>query len=176
MALALLCAFILVIFSGCSVQSEPLFWEEAYGQFYTNDLDRAQAEIPFTILLPTCIPGEQQDSLLPQIEGTLHTDDNEDEVEVIVRYVVYLSGDITGHVFVTERNSPFLPPDPEFNPDYEYLEIGGKNLVRTEGNFPLGPGIIYYFSHDPIYFFVETYNIPAEEAMKIVESMIEQIE
>ena len=148
---------------------------EGQGQFCTNDLARAQAEIPFTILLPTYIPDERQDALLPQIEGPLRTSDDDNEVEVIVRYAVYLDSDITGHIFIRERNSTLLPPDPELNPDYEYLDIRGKRLVKTEGNFPLGSGIIFYFSHDNIYFVVETYNLSAEEALKVVESMIDQL-
>lgn len=153
-----------------------IYWMEAQGRFCTNDLARAQAEIPFTILLPTYIPDKREDAPLPQIEGPLRISSSDNEIEVIIRYLVYLGSDIPGHVFITERNSPISLGDPELDPELELIEICGKQVVKTEGNFALGPGVWFSFNLDNIYFVVEVYNLPTEEAVKVVESLIEQAE
>jgi hypothetical protein len=185
-ALVLFCLFTFLYYGCCpetgvdntppATENGSLYWMEVQGRFATNDLARAQAEIPFNIVLPTYIPDNREDAPLPHIEGPFRISIDDNEAEVIIRYLLYLGNDVHGHIFITERNSVIVPPDPELNPGYEYLEMRGKRLVKMEGNFALGPGTIFYFNHDNIYFKIEVYNFSTEEAMKIVESLIQQSE
>ena len=82
--------------------------------------------------------------------------------------------EVLGIITIFESNYPLLLGDPELNPENEYVEIGEKRLVKTEGNYSLGPGVVFSFEQDSIYFLVELFNFPYDEAVKVVESMIRQ--
>ena len=153
--------------------SGSLYWIEVQGRFSTNDLAKAQAEIPFNIVLPTYIPDERKDFLLPHIEGPLYVSSN-DNIEIIIRYPLYLGNDIPSHVFITERNSHISLGDPEVNPQLELIEIDGKSVTKTRDDWGSGYGAYFSFSSNNIYFIVETLNLPTEEAMKVVKSLIQQ--
>jgi hypothetical protein len=174
--LALLSVIILSMCFGCQESSVTLPWEEFNGQFYTRDLVRAQAEIPFTIVLPSYVPDERTDAPPPGITGPLTEYQYDDRVKVEILYLVDLGNEILGTIEIEEANYPVLPGDPELNPDLERIELCGKEVIKTEGNFSQGLGVIFFFSRDNIYFVAGVYDFPAEEAIKIVESMIEQIE
>ena len=48
---------ILIILSGCINNSVETYWyTEPSGILHTNDIERAQKEIPFNIILPTYLP------------------------------------------------------------------------------------------------------------------------
>ena len=156
--------------------NETLPWSEAYGRFYTTDLARAQEEIPFPIILPSYVPDKRKDAPPPGITGPLGEYQYNDEVQVDILYSVDLGDKVPGIIEISESNYPVLPPDPRLNPEFEAVEIYGKRMVKTEGDFGLGPGVAFFFSCDTIYFVVTLHNFPAEEAVKIVESIIQQME
>ena len=159
-----------------STANESLYWIEVQERFYTNDLARAQAAIPFPIVLPVYVPDHREHATLPLINGPIPALSNGNNIDVYISYNLYLGSDTTGMIMIEERNKPIIPEDPKLNPDYEYIEIIDKVLIKTEGNFAPGPGSIFYFSHNNIYFVVEVYNLTTEEAAKVVESMIKQVE
>ena len=140
-------------------------------RFYTNDLARAQDRVPFPIVLPGYIPDKAKRISGPCIEGPLIAE-SDNETEIIVRYDVYLGDKAWSEIFITESNTPYTLGDPELNPDVKVIEIGGKKVLKTEFDHPLGPAIYLSFNLENIYFVVELYNFPADEAMKIVESII----
>jgi hypothetical protein len=171
--LVLLSVIILNMNFGCQVSPETLPWEEYNGQFCTLDLARAQEEIPFTIILPSYIPDEQTAPPLPDITGPLREYQCDDKVKVEILYIVDLGNETFGIIEIEENNYPVLPGDPELNPDLERIEICGREVIKTEGNFSQGPGAIFFFSQDNIYFVTGLYNFPTEEALKVLESMLE---
>ena len=191
MLLVLICFIIALSAGGCR-QTPPspasptpnpsvappksLPWAEMYGRFYTRDLARAQEEIPFRIILPSYVPDKRKDAPPPGIDGPLRGYQYDDEVEIHVLYHVDLGGEVLGTIQISESNYPVLPGDPKLNPKYEAIEIRDKRLIKTEGNFSLGPGFFFFFDDSSIYFVVELYYFSYEEAIKIVESMITQIE
>ncbi|MGD9116722.1 MAG: hypothetical protein PVJ61_06050 [Dehalococcoidia bacterium] len=170
---ALLGIIVLAIGSSCSTSPESLPWEESYGQFYTRDLARAQEEIPFPIVLPSYVPDERTDAPPPSITGPLREYQDDDRVKVEVLYFVDLGNEILGIIEIEENNYPVLPGDPELNPDLERIEVCGWEVIKVEGDFQQGPGIIYFFSQDNIYFVVGIYDFPPGEAQKVIESMLE---
>ena len=150
------------------------YWIESQGRFFTDDLARAQAKIPFTILLPTYFP-DNTDHVPPMIDGPLDSNDN--RIEVNIKYLLYLSDGISCPVIISESNYPSSLGDPELNPDLELIEIDGKQVIKTKDNFsPEDEGAYFSFKIEDIYIVVETRYLPVEEAKKIVESMIQPME
>ena len=123
---------IATIFSyGCNSQMN-LAWEEFQGRFYTTDLDRAQEEIPFTILLPTYLPDNEQKTILPSIDGPLAQFQSDNEIEVNVKYGFDLGYDWPGIILITESDFPSSLGDPELDPELERVEIEGISVVKTK--------------------------------------------
>jgi len=140
-------------------------------RFYTNNLARAQDRVPFPIVLPGYFPDKAKRIVGPCIEGPLIAG-SDNETEVIVRYDVYLS-EAWSQIFIKETDRQYWHPETQPYLHTSLVEIGGKQVSKTEVDHPLGPGTLWGFSSDSTYFFVELYNFPADEAMKIVESIIE---
>ena len=137
---------------------------------------RAQKEIPFPIVLPSYVPDERTDAPPPDITGPLREYHYDDKVKVDILYIVDLGSEIPGIIEISESNYPVLPGDPELNPDLEPIEICGKKVIKTEGNYSQGLGVIFYFNQNEIYFVAGVYNFTAGEAVKVVESILEQFD
>lgn len=164
---------IFVVFTGCSPQasSQALPWKVYQGQFYTRDFERAQAEIPFTIVLPKYLPGKPH-NILPEINGPLKEYQHDNRVEVIIDYPIDLGGEKTGLINIIENNYPVFPPDPALDTDVEFIEISGICMVKSTNK--VNP-VQFFFNHNEIYFHVQFYhyNLPIEEAVKVIASMVE---
>lgn len=159
---------------GCTVEPEitshssnsSISWLQQDGRFMTDDAARAQAEIPFPLRLPTFFPPDEKVSL-PLIEGPIRQSAENARIEVSIKYCLQPSN---GTIVIREYNKPALPPDPQDEPDYKYMEIGGKEAVKWEGK----EGVVYYFNLDGIYFIIEIDNLSPENSVRIVESIISQ--
>lgn len=153
--------------------TETLLWYETGSRFDTNDVSRAQEEIPFKIVLPTYLPDDQENTNthLPQITGTLKEYQSDNKTEIEIFYMIYLTNDIRGIVRINEANFPIIPGDPNVDPRYSNIEIGGKLIVKTEGDFAEGPGVVFFFNQDGVYFVVGVYNFSYEESVRIIESI-----
>ncbi len=147
-------------------------WVESYHQFFTRDVVRAQREIPFPIILPAYIPKGPGNTLPPEIVGPLRPYQQEGRVEIDILYIIVPGKDNAGTLEITESNFRISPPPPELNPGYAYVQVRGQRMVKMEGNFGPGPGVIFYFDHNTTYLIVKLYNLPSEEAVKVVESMM----
>ena len=161
-----------IISSGCSnrTHSSTLPWVEGNGYFYTRDLIKAQAEIPFDIVLPTY--PEKMGTIYPEIQGPLKENQDNGKVEIEINYIIALNKEKKGIIWITEYNYVVLPPTPETNPSLEYIEIDGLNVIRS---IDTSRPIRYYFNQNGIYFIVRflQYDPHEKEAIKIIESMIE---
>jgi hypothetical protein len=156
--------------STSSTSENSIYWIQQDNRFMTNDVNRAQAEIPFPLKLPIFFPSNEK-VFLVQIEGPIRQIWESDKIDVSINYSLQPS---RGAILIDECNRPILPPDPKVYPEYQYMEIGGKEVVKTEGNFLFGKGVIYYFNLDGIYFVVEIDNLSSEDSVQIIESMISQ--
>lgn len=94
-----------------------------------------------------------------------------DEIHVFIKYRLLPS---KGYLLIEERNKPLVPAGPIAKPEYEYVQIEGKEVIKTEGDFGLGRGVKYSFNLNEIYFIVEIDGIASTDAVKIVESIIVQ--
>jgi hypothetical protein len=81
------------LLSGCNTASDPdIYWfRDPVGFFHTNDLERAQEEIPFTIILPSYLPENMGLSTL-KIYGPIKIDIG-DYIHGIQVDIDYISGD-----------------------------------------------------------------------------------
>ncbi len=152
------------------IPNTAIFWMETENRFYTNDLSRAQGRISFPIILAGYIPGEGY-TKLPIIEGPL-TSDN--KTNVMLDYVVHFGDKVSGFIYINESNYP--TSQSEFNPNLSIVKISNKQVVKSEFEDSSQQGTWFSFDSKGIYFLVEIYNFPSDEAEKIVESIIKQSE
>jgi hypothetical protein len=158
------------------ISPDTIYWCETEEWFYTTDLARAQDRVPFPIVLPSYIPAKGKGIPRPSISGPLITG-SDNETEISISYSIDL-GDETEHsIFIIESNYPhahYSMGDPESDPNLELIEIGGKQVVKSEPADPSGSVFLFDFNSESIYFTVGLCNFPADEAMKIVESIVKQ--
>jgi len=165
---------VMVVFgSGCgsSVPPEktppPLFWSESDEDFWTNDVERAEAEIHYSIILPSYVPGQPPEAPPAWIRGPLKRYQNIDII-VDVFFVLNLGRERPGVITISE--GPTLQGlDPELNPGVEILSIRGETVSRQGG---LSEYSSYYFKRAGIGVNVHFERIPADEAIKVVDSML----
>lgn len=186
MALVLL-IYSVLIFSGCIIETSngdiatnptvitsPLLWNEAQGRFYTNDITKAQAKIPFNIILPTYIPYDGQTFPLPIIDGLLETDNLDNSIKVNITYNTFSSNIPPGIILITEANYKVSLGDVQLNPELEVIDIGNIEVIKTRDDFS---EIDAYFSFNDngVYYVIETHYLTHEESLKIVVSIIDQL-
>lgn len=178
--LLLVASVLVACLLGCGSGHEDLAWatDNERGMFYTYDMERAQKELPFNILLPSYLPGNI--SGYPYLEGTLKHGVKADKPEVRVTYQeVPWNG---GAIEIYERNYTSLPPSTEDNPELFYVEIEGVQvLVHRLGLSQGSPenaatiqGWRFWWSQEGIYFRVSVYQYDWDTATRIIESMIQQ--
>ena len=172
--LIILIFLLTIIFPGCKSPIVTPYWEENENRFNTNDLARAQKEIPFTIILPTYFP-EDSRKKIPDIEGPLSQFQQDDKIEVRIMYDLYPGDNLSGIIIIDETNYASSLGDPELNPELERKIIEGISVVKTKDDWSPGRDAYYSFNSKDIYYNVETHGITNEESFKIVESMIKQI-
>ena len=157
--------------------NEDLFWMEHEGYFYTTDLDRAQENIPFTILLPEYMPGGGQNIPIPQIDGPLkESQDDIEGVEINIEYAINIGDDLPALIIIHECNSSCGIGEPEVDPELEQVMIKGIQVIKTKDEWSPGTDTYYSFNANNIYYVIEMHNLPDDESFMIVESMIIQLE
>ena len=170
---------LLLVFSaipGCTQgPAEDIFWVvDSQGMFHTSDLERAQQEIPFTIIVPTYLPDNLDPDSPYEIGGPLNDSSENENITVWISYRA--EGE---HIIEIEENSEtfIMLPTSEFNPIY--LDIAGVQVLQQETYLYGGTtieGIRFDWNQGGLTFSVLVFSYSQEEAIKIVESMIEQID
>lgn len=162
--------FLIFLTISCTTgTSEDIFWIEKDGQFYTNDLARAQEKVPFPIILPSYVPGTGKGKPAQLIEGPLVQSDN--TAEVTIGYEVHVNSPAPSDIRVTETSWQSWHPERQ-GLRTSLINIGDKQVTKTEIDQPSGTATLFGFNSNDVYFFVEIYNLSPDEAMKIVESII----
>ena len=154
---------------GCKRDTESdIYWfRDPVGFFHTNDLDRAQEQIPFTIILPTYLPEDMGlDALKIYGPREVNIGDDIRGTEVQISYIsgdreIYIDEDDSGQVMHPASDSPV------------FLDINGMMILKQVSSIEERIG--FDWNHDGIRYAVRVYSIDEEEAIKIVKSMIEQL-
>ncbi len=157
-------------------------------KFRTYNLESAQKVVPFTLIVPTYLPSNLPEN--PLITGPLRGDcseNNEIKVDILYRSDIIQDSSNRTHVDfirIYECNYPFDIGDPALNPDIEVIEIDGVEVEETghdqgffgpEGAFTFA-SYAYSWNYRGIYFVVEMNGYDHNEAVKVVESMIQQMQ
>jgi|GEM_PF-1662111 len=180
--LALLNVFIILVFIilGCAQVSsnfpkqtnqnnEHYWFVDSNGHFHTNDVKMAQKEIPFTIIVPDYIPDIFGSNYSYEITGPFENPLS-NYIEVKIQYI-----DEQHQIYISEYNKKVIMlPNDEAKPVYHDI-IGIKVLQQQSflyGSEDTIEGLSFNWNIDALTFEVEIFNIPEEEGIKIVESMI----
>jgi len=153
------------------------FWIEDRGVFFTNDIARAQTEIPFRIVLPSYFPAGSGG--LWRIVGPLKSSQAQLEkgIEIGATYIFGTDRTNSWSIRVTEWDYPVTSGDPKLNPGLEVTELHGTVVTfTTKEHVPWGPWY-YSFSKNRVWFEVvfnvnPDIEVPFEEQLKVVESML----
>jgi hypothetical protein len=161
------------LFLGCgpgtAVQST--WFRDPNGHFNTNDVKLAQKEIPFTIVVPSYVPDILGTDYSFVITGPF---ENGYYKSVEVR-ITYTKDD--RYIFIVEQNNyRVMGPIEELDPVYH--DISGTRVLQEisgmAGSSGITEGLGFYWNPDDLTFEVQIFNIPEEDGVKIVESMIQQ--
>ncbi|MBM3157917.1 MAG: hypothetical protein FJ004_11630 [Chloroflexi bacterium] len=169
-------------FTGCgsddnNTSDVHTYWfTDPPSRFHTNDIERAQKEIPFPILLPNYLPSDLVS--LPLIEGPIKGTYPDDEVSIRVTYQERRGSYLL--VIKEAKGTVVVHPAPES--EFSYLDINGTQVleVRTEGRsfsssgLETHPILEFSWNRKGIFFNVIVFNNDHEEAVRVVESMIQQ--
>jgi len=169
--LTLVFGLILVfVFSSCSTNNQIYWFVDANDIFHTDNLELAQKEIPFVLVIPTYIPKVIGNEYYFEIRGPIR-DLNSQNIDVVIRY-----GKDDYEIDIREQNRAIvMNPNPELEP--VYFDIEGVQVLRQITAYHTGAGttegLSFNWNSDELTFRIEIYNISEEEGLKIVESMIE---
>ena len=163
---------LLVTSYGCVESSETFWFRDPNGYFHTNDIERAQNEVPFNIILPSYLPVAIDPDLFVIIG--LYEDDilGGEEIEI-----EYINTDKGIYIFISEKNIIFdWTPTTELEPIY--LDIAGTRVLQERTQMLSGSstkeGIMFAWHQDGLTITLDVFSLSSEEGMEIVESMIKQ--
>ena len=149
------------------------------GIFRTNDIERAQREVQFPIILPSYLPpGIVQ---CPWIRGPVAGEWNAADLMDIGIKIEYYSSSNSDFLLIDEMNHHAAAEVGPYFPGFEELQVDGVPVVRYETYFVQGDGSRvttvdvagYAWTQDgiPIKLFVPL-EMDRGEVMKVIRSMI----
>jgi hypothetical protein len=156
-----------------NTSNTTLPWIEYQGHYYTKNLEKAQRETPFPILLPSYLPNMEHKVYLPDIDGPLKQN-QKGGIEINITYNLKL-GSKPGILIIHESTNSSSLGDVDLNPDLEQIKIQGISVVKTRDDWSPDTDAYYSFNSNNIYYTVETHYLQNDESNKIVESMIKQL-
>ncbi len=167
-----------LIISCDSDDGSDLWWEvDLYGDFNTYDMERAQEQIPFKIVLPNHLPSNLSD--IPWIKGPMKGECPEEDVTVLIHYNVRAEGDV-GLVRIIEEGGN-IQIYPASYPDAEIKKIEGIDVIQIEANLPQKPedremwrGYKFVWKQSVLFIEVGVYGYSQEESVNVIRSMIGQ--
>ncbi len=175
LTLILFLSLTLLVLTSCQVgsNSAPHWFVDNKGHFHTNNIKMAQKEIPFVIVVPDYIPDLFGPDYLYEITGPFKNS-LPDTIEVEIQYV-----DENHQIYISEYSKKIIMlPNDEAEPvDYKIAGIQVlRQITQLIGSSGTNEGLSFNWNTDELTFEVEIFNIPEEEGIKIVESMIKQMD
>jgi hypothetical protein len=139
----------------------------------SDDIKLVQKDTPFNIIIPTYIPEVMGTNYFQQITGPFK-DPALKDTYIKLRYI-----EEDYQIYVSEHDSnSVMMPTGQLDP--VYYEIDGTRVLRQIARFHSTSttieGLGYYWNKEGLAFSVEIANIDEEEGLKIVESMIHQMD
>lgn len=175
---------LIVSLTGCSTGSgQSHEWTTGDdGRFHTYDLVRAREEIPFEFVYPSYLPSDLTGQLL--ISGYLAgaSPDSQTCVELLDQQVDDEPLTLISIVQIYACDYTRIPMNPENNTGYKMLDINDVAVTQLsvwmdarkgDGSYILD-GFSFWWNKEGIFYEVLVYGYDDDEAIKIVESMVEQ--
>jgi hypothetical protein len=180
-----LACLILSLSSSCTsinhaTPSATMYWDEnASGTIETNDINRLQTKVPFTMLLPEYLPEGAKSYKLVM---TLHKID-----EILNLRIEYYSLTSAKNIIINEgppQDQYPRPLPPGFlamlTPDYTPIELGGHEVLENIGfgevirssKTSQVSACLYYWEQDNLHFSSRILGYDLADARKIVQSLI----
>jgi hypothetical protein len=160
--------FFIIMITLISCTPKP-YWVEHDGMFDTCDIARAQQAMPFTVVIPDYMPEIQGEAKLPLISGTLGKSSSNGQAEINLLYPLKYSDKSV--ILITECNYVYTLGYPEMDPELELVNMQGKQVVRGINN----EYSVFSFNENGVYYIVDCRDVPVEEALKVLESMLKQL-
>jgi hypothetical protein len=114
---------------------------------------------------------------LPDIKGPLREFQNGNGIQVEIFYFFYNELKDDCIIRIIETNKGYSRGNHPIYPYSEIISIHDIEVLKiNHGDVELGPFFSFTFGHNNLNYIMETYNLPEEEGIKIVGSMIEQFE
>jgi hypothetical protein len=166
--------------TACKEESEDdTMWFDDPPGFITRNLEIAQNETPFTIILPTYTPDDF--ILPPHIRGHLKEAYNQSDIfspALSIDITYYRSGQGFPAAIFREYNTSITQiPRREYTffniHGVEVLEHEYEQLMFSESETYFMPGFSYSWNFDGRHFRINIYEYEQDECRKIVESMIQ---
>jgi hypothetical protein len=162
-------------FVGClpDISSKTSWIIDQNKHFHTNDVERAQREVPFDIIFPTYLPDGMDPQKPTVIDGPTKSLGYR-EVEIEIKYI-----DADRRIYINEQNVR-LTWEPTKELDPVYLDISGIKVLHQKtgmvGSSGRTEGLGFYWNQGDLTISVDIYSISKEEGIKIIESMVTQME
>lgn len=182
----MLTILVAVCLMSCGSESpDPNFLLGKSGRFETQDVERAQKEMDFHIVVPSYLP--ENLSNLPYISGPSrmlqkHSDNDVRLSELRLRYGAG-EYETEGLIEISEWGYPVGMVE-ILGVEYQTLLIGGIEITQREYNLVYGtnkgvvehPGYLFYWDQNGVSIHTGIYHYDYDEAFRVVESMIQQDE
>jgi hypothetical protein len=138
-------------------------WIEDNGRFTTYNVARAQEHVPFKIILPTYLPNKNNKQAIPRFSGKI----NPSRLEPITIEIIYPI-QLLDIIFIYEQYRIQFAETIRRD-DFEIVDINGKQVMKNKNNN------VFYFESTDASIRVNSVNIPRDDVLRVVESMINQI-
>ena len=164
----------LVACNGPADLEEQLFWHEQDGRFVTTDMERAFAKTKLPPALPSYLP-EKLRAFPPYFTGPSWWASAKDEMWLLVYYGTRLDDGLIRFIEIEESVGEinFAADFDGMGEQYSYVDVSGRQvLLRNLGDENILATALY-FNRDGISFQILVQGFSEEEAIKVVESMLE---
>ena len=159
-----------------TLDATPLWFVDHRGVFHTYNIEKAQAQIPFRIILPTYFPPDL--STDPLFEGLMEETQPEASVGIRVKYREVVGGSYLIRINESNWTATILPSSESTS---RYLDIQDTEVLvnetdgaMTEDGWESHPALSFWWKKNGVLFHVTIGKYTEDEAIKIIKSMIDQ--
>ena len=132
----------------------------------TQNMGYAQKYVPFKILVPPYVPKQLRGE--PYIRVNAHYEASPPETSAELMY-----NDEKVGLSILQTDTHLLPLEPEVNPKVQVVRLSNTPVSIYEFE---GPGFEGQFLHGGRFFVVYVMNLPRNELIKVIESLLKQQE
>ena len=149
-------------FNSVSTPPKKFWFTDPPERFHTNDIQKAQEQIPFVIVLPRYLPKELEP--FPHlIEGPIKEAQSGIGTEINMQYQAKTVG--SHMIYIREINETIISLPTASS---KYVELHGIKVLEYDSS----SGMHYSWNSNNIHYDTTVVAFNKEEARKIVESMI----